>query len=127
MDSGQATGLFLLLSVFISLVINILSYRLIFRKKKRARANLFSWLLTLGIMVPIILSLMTSLTKGVTGGLGLIGWGLLMMVVFTPTFWFVPPGIYTAIRAIIIVSTKKREREILSDSVKASEQPFLER
>lgn len=126
MESNEATIIFTIASTFVSLVFNILSYRLIFKKKTRNKANLFSWLSTLGFMIPVILILMALLTKGVTGGLGLLGWALAMVLVLAPLFWFVPPSLYTLIRAIFIAFTKNKEVNNISKLDETPDMALLE-
>ncbi|HUU78533.1 MAG TPA: hypothetical protein VMX55_09305 [candidate division Zixibacteria bacterium] len=123
MDSEAAMGLYIIITTLSGLAINILFYRLVFKKQKRMRANAFSWLSTLGIMLPISFFLIFPFTEGVTVGTigGAIGFGLIMVFVIAPIFWFVPSSFYTMVRAIYIASTKKREREILTENITSSE------
>ena len=44
-----------------------------------------------------------------------------MMIVILPVFWLLPNTVYFGVRAILILITRNREREILSDDVVAAE------
>ncbi|MGC9780253.1 MAG: hypothetical protein HZR80_13490 [Candidatus Heimdallarchaeota archaeon] len=119
MDSSSAMSLYILIVIIVALIANIIFYRLVFKKKKRKKANLFSWLTTLGIMVPISLGLVFPFARAAEfddpgGG---IGFALLMFAIILPAFWFLPTTIYLGIRAIFIAITKRREREIISDTI----------
>ncbi|MBD3191124.1 MAG: hypothetical protein GF308_10790 [Candidatus Heimdallarchaeota archaeon] len=77
-------------------------------------------------MIPIILILLAVLTKGVTGGLGLIGWAMVIVLVLAPTLWFVPPSFYSIIRAVFIAFTKNKEIENISKLEKTSDMALVE-
>ncbi|NHJ06027.1 MAG: hypothetical protein EAX90_14460 [Candidatus Heimdallarchaeota archaeon] len=123
MKAEAAMGLYILISIFSSLAVNILFYRLVFKKQKRMRANSFSWLTNLGIMLVINGVLLIPFTRNIdTDGIGgALAYPLLMLFVIAPVFWFIPSSFYTMIRAIYIASTKKREREILTEDITSSE------
>lgn len=123
MKAEAAMGLYILISIFLGLAINILFYRLVFKKQKRMRANAFSWLSNLGIMLVINGVLLIPFTRNIdTDGIGgALAYPLLMLFVIAPVFWFVPSSFYTMVRAIYIASTKKREREILTENITSSE------
>lgn len=123
MEANAVLGLYILISVLVALVINILFYRLVFKKKKRMRANTFSWLTTLAIILPFNYLLTFILVRDVDTGSfgGAIGFGLFMMIVIPPIFWFVPSSFFTMIRAIYIAVTKNKEREILETNIQQTE------
>ena len=121
MDSESAMGLFILISVVTSLIIDIIFYRLVFKKKKRRKANGYSYLVTLSIMIPICIGILYAFVPELSGGIGVAGAALVLVFIIAPIFWFIPASFYTMIRAIYIASTKGREREILSKDVKEAE------
>lgn len=115
--------LYILISSVLALIINILFYRLVFKKKKRLKANTFTWLTTLGIMAPVNFALIFILVRDISTGSvgGAIGLGLVMVFIIPPIFWFVPATLYSLIRAIYIAITRKREREILQEDIQEAE------
>ena len=119
MDSDSAMGLYILISVLTSLIANILFYRLVYKKHKRMKANTFSWLSNLGVMLIINIALIFPFTTNIdVGSIGAgIGYPLVMMFIIAPVFWFVPSSFYTMVRAIYIAITRKKEREILSEEI----------
>jgi hypothetical protein len=121
LDPESAMGIFILVSMVIGLIFNVIFYRLVFLKRKRINANIFSWLATLGIMAPIIVGLLFALVPEILRGLELVGIVFLLVFVLTPILWFVPASIYTLIRVIFIVITRNREREILSKDIEEAE------
>jgi hypothetical protein len=121
LDPEQAMGIFILVSMIIGLILNVIFYRLVFRKRKRMNANSFSWLTTLLIMAPITVGLLFALVPEILQGLELVGIVFLLVFVLTPILWFVPTSLYTLIRTIFIVITRNREREILSKDIEEAE------
>ena len=121
MDPESAMGIFILVSMVIGLIFNVIFYRLVFRKRKRINANSISWLATLGIMAPINVGLLFALVPEILRGLELVGIVFLLVFVLTPILWFVPASIYTLIRVIFVVVTRNREREILSKDIEKAE------
>lgn len=123
LDSGAVMTLYILISSVLALAINIIFYRLVFKKKKRLKANTFSWLTTLGIIAPVNFALIFILVRDVSTGTvgGAIGFGLAMTFIIPPIFWFVPATLYSLIRAIYIAITRKREREILQEDIQEIE------
>jgi hypothetical protein len=123
LEANAVLGLYILISVVVALAINILFYRLVFRKKKRMRANTFSWLTNLAIILPFNYLLVVILVRDVETGSfgGAIGFGLFMMVVIPPLLWFVPSSFFTMIRAIYIAITKNKEREILESKIEETD------
>ncbi len=121
MDSGTAMTLYIVISLVISLAINIIFYRLVFKKQKRVKANTFTWLTTLGIMLIVNIVLIFPFTTNIDTGDGIggvgaaLGFGLAMIFIIPPIFWFFPASGYSLIRIIYILITRKREREILQD------------
>lgn len=121
LDPESAMGIFILVSMVIGLIFNVIFYRLVFRKRKRINANSISWLATLGIMAPINVGLLFALVPEILRGLELVGIVFLLVFVLTPILWFVPASIYTLIRVIFVVVTRNREREILSKDIEKAE------
>jgi hypothetical protein len=122
MVSERDFGIYLVISLATSLVINFISYRLIFRKMKRMRGNGFSWLLTLAVMlganfgylfifIPDFLYNFLFLTRDERG----------LAFLIAPIAWFVFPSLITLFRAIIIKISRKREREVLSKDIESAE------
>ena len=127
MDSGTAMLLYILISVIVSLATNILFYRLVFKKQKRMKANTFTWLANLGVILVVNLILIPVFTTGVeigdgVGGIGAaIGFGLAMTFVIPPIFWIGPASIFSLIRMFYILITRKKEREILQEDIQEAE------
>ncbi len=128
MDSGAAITLFTVLSLVICLTVNILFYRLVFKKQTRVKANTFSWLTTLGIMlvvnivlVSIILNAGIQTGDGWEGVGGALGVGLFLPFVLAPLLWFFPASGFSLIRIIFIAITRNRKREILQDDIQETD------
>jgi len=124
MDAGAAITLFTVLSIVICLAVNILFYRLVFKKQTRVRANTFSWLSTLGIMLVVIGVLLSIIMSsgiqtgdGWEGVGGALGVGLFLPFVLAPILWFFPASAFSLIRIIFIAITRNRKREILQDNI----------
>ncbi|MBN2155503.1 MAG: hypothetical protein JW776_05635 [Candidatus Lokiarchaeota archaeon] len=112
MNSEEVLLLFILISSVMGLVINILFFRFVFRKQTRLRANTFSWLCNIGIMLAINFLLNFILVRDVdTGGIGgAIAFPLMMMFFVTPIMAVASPSLWASIRAIYIAATKNRDR-----------------
>ncbi len=121
MDPESAMGIFILIATVVSLILDIIFYRLVFRNKKRMKANGNSYLVTLSIMAPICIGILFAFVPELTGGIGVAGAAFILVFIIAPIFWFVPTSFYTMIRAIYIASTKGREREILSKDIEEAE------
>jgi len=123
LDSGTAMTLYIVISLVISLVVNSIFYKSVFKKQKRVKANTFAWLTTLGIMLIVNIVLIFPFTTNIDTGDGIggvgsaIGFGLAMTFIIPPMFWFFPASGYSLIRMIYILFTRKREREILQDDI----------
>lgn len=124
MDAGAAITLFTVISIVICLAVNILFYRLVFKKQTRVKANTFSWLTTLGIMLVVIAVLLSIiLSSGVQTGDGwegvggALGVGLFLPFVLAPILWFFPASGFSLIRIIYIAITINRKREILQENI----------
>ena len=124
MDAGAAITLFTVISIVICLAVNILFYRLVFKKQTRVKANTFSWLTTLGIMLVVIAVLLSIiLSSGVQTGDGwegvggALGVGLFLPFVLAPILWFFPASGFFLIRIIYIAITINRKREILQENI----------
>ncbi len=122
MEAEAAIALYIIISLILSLIVNIIFYRAVFKKPTRKKANLFTWLSSLGVMLVINILLIFPFTSGVSvdsigGG---IGFGLLMSFVIAPIFWFIPSTVFVILRAILIAITKK-ERDVMTDDVEEAE------
>ncbi len=120
LNADAAIALYILISSVLSLVINIIFFRFVFKKKKRLKANTFTWLTTLGMMIPVSFALMAiflSIDVSSSSVGGALGYGLLMTLAIPPIFWFVPTTLYSLIRAIFIAITRRKEREILEEDI----------
>ena len=115
----SAMGLYILISTLVGLIANILFYRLVYKKQKRLKANTYSWLSTLGVMLLVNFILFFPFTTDIqTDGIGgALGYPALLGLIIAPLTWFFPDSLYSLIRAIYIAITKKREREILSEEI----------
>jgi hypothetical protein len=107
--------LFVSISSVVGLGVNILFFRVIYKKKKRVKANLYAWLWTMGIILVVNALLNGILLHDVedTGFGGAIGLGLGLPFIVTPIFTIIVPGVWAAIRAIYIKSTPKKERKVV--------------
>ncbi len=107
--------LFTIISGLVGLGVNILFFRVVYKKKTRVRANTYTWLWTMGIILIINAMLNGILLQNVedTGFGGAIGLGLGVPLIITPIFTIIVPGVWAAIRAIYIKATPSREREII--------------
>ena len=90
----------------VTLVVSILLYRLVFRKKKRMRANTYSWLITagFGFVLEIILA---SVFKDE------LGLQVIAMIFYAPLLGFGIPSLWALIRFIAIKATPNRERNVI--------------
>jgi len=98
-----------------TLVVSILLYRLVFRKKTRKRANTYSWLITagFGFVLEIVLA---SIFKDELG-LQVIG-----MIFYAPILGIGIPSFWALIRFITIKATPNKERNV----VQKTPEPKLE-
>ena len=121
MEPEQAMGLFIVLTVAFSFLFNILFYRVVFRARKRKQANFYSWLMTLVVMLGVCILIAYLFIRFLieyspppttSGGA--------FVALIVPLSWFVPPTIYTIVRAIFIAITK-REKDKLSNEIIAAE------
>ena len=122
MEAEAALGLYLVISLILGLIVNIVFYRAVFKKPARKKANLFTWLSSLGVMLVVNIVLIFPLTSGVTSDSigGAIGFGLLLPIVIAPITWFVPTSVYAIIRLILIAITKK-ERDVMTEEIETAE------
>ena len=122
MKAESALGLYILISLVLSLFCNIIFYRAVFRKPTRRKASFFTWLSSLGVMLPINFGLIFPFTSGVTSDSigGAIGFGLLLPFIIAPIFWFFPTSIYSFLRFLLIIITK-RERDVIEKEVMEAE------
>lgn len=122
MEAEAAIVLYIIISLILSIIFNIIFYRAVFKKPKRKKANLFTWLSSLGVMLVINIILIFPFTNGVSTSSfgGAIGFGLLMPIVIAPMTWFIPTSIFAIFRAILIAITKK-ERDVMTDEVEEAE------
>jgi hypothetical protein len=122
MVSNEDLGLYIVISFAASVLVNILCYRLIFRKMKRMRANGFSWLLTLGVMLGANFGFLYIYIPGFISEIfNLFPGEQILAYLIAPITWFVFPLVYLIIRAIFIRITKNREREVLSKEIEEAE------
>ena len=86
-------------------------------------ANTYSWIATLGIISPLCIGIVFPFTRNVTPGSSSegLGFNILMFFIILPIAWFVPTSFYTAMRAIFIVMTPNRKREIFEEEIKEVE------
>lgn len=107
-------SIFISVSGIVGLAVNILFFRVVYKKKKRARANLYAWLWTMAIILVVNALLNGILLHGGvpdTGIGGAFGIGLGLPFIITPIFTIIVPGVWAVIRAIFIKVTPKKERE----------------
>ena len=121
MEFGAVLGLYILSSSVVCLIFNILFYRLVFRKQKRMKANGYSWISSLGLMVLVNFGFVFAFVSSITGVTNVLDAGPIFLFVIPAITWFVPASLYTLVRAIFIVITKNREREILSQDLETAE------
>jgi hypothetical protein len=121
MDFGSVLGLYILTSSVTCLIINILFFRLVFRKQKRMKANGYSWISSLGIMALANFGFVFAFVSSITGVSNVLEAGIIFLFVIPSITWFVPASLYTLIRALFIVITKSREREIISQDIETAE------
>ncbi|NHJ49603.1 MAG: hypothetical protein FK733_17570 [Asgard group archaeon] len=125
-------GIYITISFATSLVFNFICYRLIFRKMKRMRANAFSWLLTLFIVLGANFGyLYIFIPNMLYNFLFLDRLDQVLALIIAPITWFVFPSLLTMFRAIFIRLSRKREREVLSKDIEAAEllssnEPFID-
>jgi len=114
--------LFIFISGIVGLGVNILFYRVVYKKKKRVRANSYTWLWTMGIILIVNAMLNGILLHDVedTGFGGAIGLGLGLPFIITPIFTIIVPGVWALIRAIYIKATPKKERIVIVDPPKST-------
>lgn len=120
MDPGQVLGLYILASSGVCLILNILFYRLVFRKQKRMKANGYSWVSSLGLMALVNFGFVFAFVSSITGVSSVLDAGHIFLFVIPSITWFVPASLYTLVRALYIVITRGREREILSQDIEAA-------
>ena len=89
----------------VTLVVSILLYRLVFRKKKRMRANTYSWLITAGFGFVLEIILATILKDE-------LGLKVIAMVFYAPILGIGIPSLWTLIRFIFIKATPNKERNL---------------
>ena len=121
MDFGAVLGLYILSSSVVGLIINILFYRLVFRKQKRMKANGYSWVSSLGLMALVNFGFVFAFVSSITGVANILDAGPIFLFVIPSITWFVPASLYTLVRALFIVITRGREREILSQDLETAE------
>jgi len=113
--------LYILSSSVVCLIFNVLFYRLVFRKQKRMKANGYSWVSSLGLMALVNFGFVFAFIASITGVADVLDAGYIFLFVIPSITWFVPASLYTLIRALFIVMTKGREREILSKDLETAE------
>lgn len=121
MDFGAVLGLYILSSSVVCLIFNILFYRLVFRKQKRMKANGYSWVSSLGLIALVNFGFVFAFVSSITGVANVLDAGPIFLFVIPSITWFVPASLYTLIRALFIVITRNREREILSQDLETAE------
>jgi hypothetical protein len=125
-------GIYITISFATSLVLNFICYRLVFRKMKRMRANAFSWLLTLLIVVGANFGyLYIYIPNMLYNFLFLDRLDQILALIIAPVTWFVFPSLITMLRAIFIKISRKREREVISKDIETAEllssnEPFID-
>lgn len=117
-DGAVVFPLFISISSIVGLGVNILFFRVVYKKKKRVRANTYTWLWTMGIILVVNALLNGILLQNVedTGFGGAIGLGLGLPFIVTPIFTIIVPGVWAAIRAIYIKATPSKERTIVVEN-----------
>ncbi|NPE07814.1 MAG: hypothetical protein GNW80_06005 [Asgard group archaeon] len=121
MDLGAVLGLYILASSGVCLIVNILFFRLVFRKQKRMKANGYSWVASLGLIALVNFGFVFAFVSSITGVTNIFDAGPIFLFVIPAITWFVPASLYTFIRALFIVITRNREREILSQDLETAE------
>lgn len=101
---------------------NILFFRVIFKKKTKNRANTYTWLCNMGIMLVFNFLLVFAIVRDIDTGSfgGAIGLPLFMMFYFTPMLAVGGPSLWALIRAIQIKIKSSQKRKIKN---KTSELP----
>ena len=114
MNAQEVMLIFCLASGVIIIGVSILFFRVVYKKRLRKKANRYTWLWSM----PIIL-FVNALLNGIllhdvdTGGSigGAIGFPLFMIFYLTPFFGLIIPSIWAIIRAIYIKATPSKERD----------------
>ena len=90
----------------VTLVVSILLYRLVFRKKIRTRANTYSWLITagFGFVLEIVLAAIFKDELGLQ---------VVAMLFYAPLVGIGVPSLWALIRLISIKATPNRERNVV--------------
>ena len=88
MNAGEVILIFCLVSGIVGLGVNILFYRVVYKKKLRKRANTYTWLWTMGIVLVVNALLNGILLHDVDVGSfgGAIAFPLAMIFYITPFF-----------------------------------------
>ena len=122
MEAEAAMGLYILISIVVSLIVNIIFYRVVFKKPTRKKANLYGWASSLGVMLLINFGLIFPFTSGISTSSigGAIAYGILMPFIIAPLCWFIPTTVYSLLRFLMILITKK-ERDVLTKEVEEAE------
>ena len=121
MEFGAVLGLYILSSSVVCFIVNILFFRLVFRKQKRMKANGYSWVSSLGVMALVNFGFVFAFVSSITGITNILDAGWIFLLVIPSITWFVPASLYTLVRALFIVITRNREREILTDDIEVAE------
>ncbi len=113
MNAQEVILIFCLSSGILGLGINILFYRTKYKNHKRSRANTFSWLWDMGLIL-VVNALLNGILMhdvDVSSFGGGIGFGLSMLFFITPFFTLIMPSIWALIRFIYIKATPSKERD----------------
>lgn len=115
MDGPAFAVVFGVIPTFFTLVVSILFYRLAYRKKTRSRANLYSWLITIGIGVVTEIILFVVFEED-------LGLQVISSYFYVPLIGIGIPSVWALIRLITIKATPKKERNV----VRKTQEPKLE-
>ena len=85
------------------------------------KANGYSWISSLGLMVLVNFGFVFAFVSSITGVTNVLDAGPIFLFVIPAITWFVRASLYTLVREIFIVITKNREREILSQDLETAE------
>jgi branched-subunit amino acid ABC-type transport system permease component len=106
MDGPAFAVVFGVIPTFFSLAISILLYRLVYRKKKRNRANLYSWLITMGIAIVTEIILFAVFKED-------LGLQVVSSYFYVPLIGLGIPSVWALIRLITIKATPNKERNVI--------------
>jgi len=111
MLAENAIIIYTLISFILSLITNVIFYRIVFQKFPRRKANLFAWLSSLGVMLIVNIALYFPFTINVEARTvaSRIAFELFKIFVIPLIIWLLPTTIFILFRVIVFASTKKEQ------------------